>query len=129
VLESFRTAVASDFPKWLSENARPFFVPEPSQTTLDWGINLCLQSSLKAVLYCNRVDAETDYRADLSKLSVPTLIIHGDRDVSTPLERTGLSTARLIAGSELIVYEGAPHGLMLTHVDCLDAHLLSFVRS
>ncbi len=89
VLENFRAVVATDFPKWLSENARPFFVPETSQTTVDWGINMCLQSSLKAVLDCNRVDAETDYRPDLSELTVPALVVQGDRDVSTPLERTG----------------------------------------
>lgn len=127
VLENFRRTVATDFPKWLSENARPFFVPETCQTTVDWGINMCLQSSLKAVLECSRVDAETDYRDDLRELAVPAVIIQGDRDVSTPLERTGVRTVRLIPGSELIVYEGAPHGLMLTHVDRLNADLRSFI--
>lgn len=126
-LENLRAAVATDFPKWLSENARPFFVPETSQTTIDWGINMCLQSSLRAVLECNRVDAETDYRADLRQVTVPAVIIQGDRDVSTPLERTGVRTARLIPGCELTVYEGAPHGLMLTHVDRLNADLRSFI--
>lgn len=127
VLENFRTVVATDFPKWLSENARPFFVPDTCQTTVDWGINMCLRSSLKAVLECNRVDAETDYRADLSQITVPAIIIQGDRDVSTPLERTGIPTARLIPHSKLIVYEGAPHGLMLTHVDRLNGDLRSFI--
>jgi len=58
---------------------------------------------------------------------VPALVIHGDKDVSAPLELTGRKTAALIPGSRLVIYEGAPHGLMLTHVDRLNADLLQFL--
>ena len=89
---------------------------------------MCLQASLKALLDCNRADTETDFRAELPKITVPTLIIHGDADVSTPLESTGRKTARLITGSQLKVYEGAPHGLMFTHMDRFNYDLLAFIK-
>ena len=57
-----------------------------------------------------------------------SLVIHGDRDVSAPLEFTGRRTADLIPGARLRVYEGAPHGLFVTHAERLNADLLSFVE-
>ena len=128
VFESLRAMWSKDLPKWLAENARPFFTPETSTEMIQWGVRMCQQASLKALLDCNRADTETDFRAELPKITVPTLIIHGDKDVSTPLELTGRKTARLIPGSQLEVYEGAPHGLMFTHMDRLNRDLLAFIK-
>jgi non-heme chloroperoxidase len=116
-----------DFPNWLKDNAPPFFVPETSPAMVQWGINMCLQASLKAVIDCNRADLETDFRAELPKVTVPSLVIHGDKDVSAPVDFTGKRAAALVPGSQLIVYEGATHGLMLTHVDRLNADLEEFI--
>jgi len=124
-----RARMANDFPGWLTENARPFFVAETSQALVDWGVRMMQQTSLKAALDCNRVVMETDYRAELPGIKVPTLIIHGDKDASAPLEQTGRKTAQLIPQSRLIVYEGAPHGLMFTHRERLNSDLLSFIRA
>ena len=60
---------------------------------VDWGIRMCLQTSLQAILECNRIDAKTDFRAELPRINVPTLVIHGDADVSAPLELMGRRTA------------------------------------
>jgi pimeloyl-ACP methyl ester carboxylesterase len=128
VFDHLRATWSKDFPKWLADNARPFFTPETSPEMIQWGVRMCLQASLKALLDCNRADAETDFRAELTKITVPTLIIHGDKDVSTPLELTGRKTARLIPGSQLKVYEGAPHGLMFTHMDRFNRDLLTFIK-
>lgn len=117
-----------DFPKWLADNARPFFVPETSPEMVQWGVRMCLQSSLKALIDCNQEVTQTDFRAELRKITVPTLVIHGDADQSTPLELTGRKTARLIQGSRLKVYEGAPHGLFVTHIDRLNRDLLAFIK-
>jgi non-heme chloroperoxidase len=54
---------------------------------------------------------------------LPTLIIHGDHDQSAPLELTARKIAELVPGSELRIYEGAPHGLILTHADRLESDL------
>jgi pimeloyl-ACP methyl ester carboxylesterase len=86
VLEQLFAIWRKDFPKWLADNARPFFVPETSQAMVDWGIRMCLQTSLQALIECQRATVMTDFREELPKLKVPALIIHGDRDVSEPLE-------------------------------------------
>jgi pimeloyl-ACP methyl ester carboxylesterase len=128
VLERLQAAWSRDFPKWLSDNARPFFTPETSPEMVQWGIRMRLQASLKALIDCNRAATETDFRAELPKITAPTLIIHGDKDVSTPLGSTGRKTARLIPGSRLEVYEGAPHGLMFTHIDRFNRDLHDFIK-
>jgi non-heme chloroperoxidase len=129
VLERVRAMFQKDFPKWLSANAHPFFVPDTSAAMVDWAIQMCLQASLKAIVECNRADTETDFRAELRGVSLPTLIIHGDADVTAPVERTGRKAARLIPNSRIKVYEGAPHGLMFTHIDRLNADLLAFIHA
>jgi pimeloyl-ACP methyl ester carboxylesterase len=52
-----------------------------------------------------------DLRADLVKVSVPTLILHGDADFSAPIDATGRRVAELVPDNELVVFEGAGHGL------------------
>ncbi|AOF80691.1 prolyl oligopeptidase family protein [Methyloversatilis sp. RAC08] len=70
----------------------------------------------------------TDFRADLKKFDVPTLVIHGDDDQIVPLDLSGKASAALIRNAELIVYPGAPHGITDTHKDRLNQDLLDFVR-
>lgn len=69
----------------------------------------------------------TDFRADLAKFNVPTLVVHGDDDQIVPIETTGKASAALIKNSTLIVYPGAPHGLADTHKDRLNQDLLNFI--
>ena len=70
----------------------------------------------------------TDFRADLKKFDVPTLIVHGDDDQIVPIDNAGRSAAKLIPGAKLLVYPGAPHGLTDTHKDRLNQDLLSFLQ-
>ena len=67
-----------------------------------------------------------DFTAEMAHITLPTLVIHGDKDVSAPLER-GRRTAAALAKSELRIYEGAPHGLFITHRERLNADLLDFI--
>lgn len=101
---------------------------EVSDALVRQGIADMLQTTLHAHLECNKTIVGTDFRAELTKIAVPTLIVHGDSDASTPIEMSGRRQAELIPGSELIVYENAPHGLMWTHRDRLNADLLAFVQ-
>jgi non-heme chloroperoxidase len=128
IFDKLRASWAQDFPKWLGENARPFFVPETSPEMMQWVIGMCLQSSLKALIDCFQAVTETDFRAELPAITVPTRIIHGNADVSEPIEQRGRRTAQVIPGSEFKLYEGAPHGLMLTHMDRLNADLIAFIK-
>ncbi|MEO8673031.1 MAG: alpha/beta hydrolase [Tahibacter sp.] len=70
----------------------------------------------------------TDFRDDLKKFTVPTLVIHGDDDQIVPLDSSGKASAKLIKNAQLIVYAGAPHGLTDTHKDRLNQDLLEFLR-
>lgn len=127
--EGLRAAVSKDFPGVLWANWPPFFVKETSHQMMEWAAGLMLQTPLKVALDCNRAFSETDFRAELPKIKLPTLIIQGDKDVSAPIDLVGRKTAKLIPHSEFKVYEGAPHGLILTHADRLNADLLAFIQS
>jgi len=88
-----------------------------------------MQGSHKATFDSIRAFSQTDFRDDLAKLDVPTLVIHGDDDQIVPVDVAGRRTARLVKNARLIEYGGAPHGLTETHKDRLDADLLDFIRS
>jgi non-heme chloroperoxidase len=72
--------------------------------------------------------SETDFREDLQRIDVPTLIVHGDDDQIVPIDASGLASATLVPGSTLRVYAGAPHGLTDTHKDQLNSDLLAFIN-
>jgi non-heme chloroperoxidase len=89
--------------------------------------DIAAAASPKATLDCIASIATTDFRADLTKVTVPTLVIHGDADLGVPLELTSQRVHAAIAGSELVVIEGAPHGLVLTHAEEFNRALLEFL--
>ena len=124
-----RNVLMRDFPKALRDNLRPFVVPETSQALLDWIEGLMLQCSMKALLDCNKALAATDFRAEVAKINVPTLIVHGDKDVSAPLALSGRKTAALLPDAIVKIYEGAPHGLLYTHTERLNKDLQEFVAT
>jgi pimeloyl-ACP methyl ester carboxylesterase len=132
VLEAGRAGLARDRPGAIAAAAAAFFGPKNavSAAMMEWWTAMILQQcSLRVMLELHRVFTEADFRPDLGAIRIPTLVVHGDSDTSTPLEFTGRRTARLIAGSELKVYEGAAHGLPITHMDRLNADLLGFVKA
>ena len=70
----------------------------------------------------------TDFRGDLEKVTIPTLVIHGDSDAIVPFEVSGKRTHAAIAGSRLVLIKGAPHGLNATHAEEFNRALLDFLR-
>jgi non-heme chloroperoxidase len=125
-LAQLQDSWAHDLPKWLNANARPFVVPETSQEMVDWIKTIAMRASLRALVDLNSTMAETDFREELKKFHVPTLVIHGTADASAPLDFTGRRTVALIPGARLKIYEGAPHGLMFTHSERLNSDLADF---
>ncbi|MTE14535.1 alpha/beta fold hydrolase [Nocardia aurantiaca] len=130
--EALRDSWRHDLDTWLTDNADPYIgagLPgcEVSQFARDRAVGSILGTSLQAAIECNRAVTDTDFRAELRAITVPTLIVHGDTDASISLELGGRKQADLIPGSELIVYENAPHGLYLTHGPRLTADLLGFL--
>jgi non-heme chloroperoxidase len=88
-----------------------------------------MQSGHRNAYECIKAFSETDFRPDLAKFDVPTLVIHGDDDQIVPYAVGGQASAALVPGSTLKTYEGAPHGMTDTHKDRLNADLLEFVKS
>ncbi len=71
----------------------------------------------------------TDFREDLAKFDVPTLVVHGDDDQIVPIETSGRASAALIKDAKLVVYKGAPHGLADTNKEQLNQDLLAFLQN
>lgn len=86
-----------------------------------------MEASPIATLQCAKSFSSTDFRQDILKINVPTLIIHGDSDKTVPMKATGEESAKAIKGAQFIVYEGAPHGLFYTEKDRLNQDLIDFI--
>ena len=125
--ESIRAEWRSDFPKWIEANKAPFFTPETSVETMDAMKAMMLNTWLPAAIACNRALIGTDLRPALAKVDRPTLVVHGTKDASAPIEITGRLTAAGIRRAKLHVYEGAPHGLFATHHDRVRDDILAFI--
>ncbi|PRY40107.1 pimeloyl-ACP methyl ester carboxylesterase [Spirosoma oryzae] len=105
------------------------FLDKPvSQAQLDGDFARAYAASQKATVDCVTAFAETDFRDDLAQIHVPTLIIHGDADKVVPIEASAERTAAALPNAEYIVYEGAPHGLVVSEKDRVIEDLLSFIQ-
>ncbi|MCW2848255.1 MAG: bromoperoxidase [Marmoricola sp.] len=83
----------------------------------------------EAVVGCIGAFGRTDFRNDLSRVTVPTLVIHGDSDAIVPFEVSGKRTAATIEGSELVVVEGGPHGFNVSHAEEFNEHVVTFLAT
>ena len=128
-LEHLRALIRTDVPKWLNDSSKLFFTPGTSPELIQWGVRMCSENSIWALVQTNHTDVETDFRAELPRVKVRTLVIHGDEDRTCPIETTGRRVAQLIPTAELRVYQGARHGLFLNSMDRLNSELMEFVRS
>lgn len=121
-----REQLMRDFPQWIDDNIGPFVLPETPQGMKDWLRNIGLGTSLQALVECNRSLARTDLRAELPHITTPVLLIAGMADASAPFELTARPTAALLPNATLKVYEGASHGMFLTHMAEVNRDLLEF---
>lgn len=99
-----------------------------TQEQHDEALALAKQSDVEAAEGCMQAFATTDFRDDLTKITVPTLVIHGDSDGVVPFEGSGKRTHEAVAGSELVVVEGGPHGFNVTHPEEFNRALLAFLE-
>ena len=98
-----------------------------SDAFLQQCINAAMVSSPIATLECAKSFSSTDFRDDVLKINVPTLIIHGDADQIVPIAPTGNRSANLIPGAKYVIYEGEPHGLWFTSKERLNQDLIDFI--
>ena len=125
------TADRSQFYKDLASG--PFFganrpASKVSQGMIDSFWLQGMKGGNKNTYDCIKAFSETDFTEDLKKFDIPTLIVHGDDDQIVPIEAAALQTAKIVKNATLKIYKGAPHGLLDTHKDQLNADLLEFLK-
>jgi non-heme chloroperoxidase len=135
-LEAFngiRAAVLADRSQFWQDLSLPFYGYNKPEAKASEGVRdaFWLQSMMAgfpASYLSIRAFSETDMTADLRRIDVPTLIVHGDQDQNVPFADTALLSSKLIKGATLKVYRGAPHGLATTLKQRLNDDLLTFCR-
>jgi pimeloyl-ACP methyl ester carboxylesterase len=133
VFDGFISDLEKDRPGFLTGFGKQFYGVGPltfsvSSDYLAWTQGLALQASLRSSIACVRAFGTTDFRADMTAFTVPTLVIHGTKDATVPFEVSGEKAAKMIPGAHLKVYEGAPHGLHYTEQEKLTSDLADFAR-
>ncbi len=120
---------AQDFPKWAYDNTAPFVTPGTSPGMVAWLRDQLIATPVTVATATMRAVIAKDLRADLARIDRPVLVMHGTKDASAPIDLTGRPTAAGIRGAELKVYEGAPHGLFVTHMAQVNRDLEAFIRA
>ena len=77
---------------------------------------------------CVEAFGTTDFREDLKKFTMPTLLVHGDADRIVPIDASARPASAMIAGSRLVVLNGAPHGFAATHSEQLNSLMIDFLK-
>lgn len=132
----FTHGITGDRPAFLNEFLRMFFTagkptllnkPLVSDEQIAYNLSIALAASPKGTLDSTTAFAATDFRDDLGRITVPTLVIHGDSDTIVPFEVSGERTAKAVPTSETVLIKGAPHGVIVSHREEWNRHLLDFL--
>ena len=132
VFEGIQKAIVADRYAFFTEffknfyNTDLFLGKRVSQETVQASWNVAAGSSATATLACVPTWHE-DFRQDLKRIDVPTLVIHGDADRILPITAAGLRTSKLIKGAKLKVVKGGPHCITWTHADEVNSELVEFL--
>jgi non-heme chloroperoxidase len=133
VFDQIRTAMLADRAQYFKDFSAPFYGTNRPDVRVSQGVRdafwaQTMQTGFKNAFECIKAFSETDFRDDLRKIDVPTLIIHGDDDQIVPIAVGGNASAKLVRNATMKVYQGAPHGLAVTHKSRLNTDLLTFAK-
>ena len=134
VFEGIKKAVAADRYAFFTEFFKNFYNTDVylgkrvSEDVVHASWNIAAGASATASLACVPTWLE-DFRENLKRVDVPTLVIHGDDDRIVPLAAAGQRTAKLVKGAKLVVIKGGPHCITWTHADEVNAALLAFFKT
>ena len=98
-----------------------------SEAQREYARDIAAIASPKGTLDCITAFSYPDFRDDIAKVTVPTLVIHGDSDAIVPFEASGKRAHEAIVGSELVVIKDGPHGINASHASEFNAALLKFL--
>ena len=134
VFDEMLAGVTKDRVNFLADFVPTFFkggllAPKASDDVIAYNKWLAWPASPLGTQRCVVAFGTTDFRADLAKFTVPTLVIHGDSDAIVPLDVSGKRAAKLVAHARLEVLGGAPHGFNVTHPEKFNQILLDFLKS
>ena len=97
-----------------------------SQEVIDFSWSLAMEASAIATVNC--IDAWLeDFRPDIAKIKIPSLIIHGSGDKITPIDATGRRLKEMLPSSQYVEIDGGPHGLLASHANDVNAALVRFL--
>ena len=127
IIDGITAGLERDARQWCVDNAAPYFGDHVvSPEVFDWTVDQAAALPVATLVGTQRAGAYADYRAELTGLDLPVLVIQGDADVSTPIELNGRRTVALLPNAELVAIPGAAHGLYVTHadrvIDAISAH-------
>ena len=133
VFDGIRDGVLSDRSQFFKDLSAPFYGANRPGSKVSQGLRDSfwlqgMQAGFKGVFDCIKAFSETDFREDLKKFDVPTLILHGDDDQIVPIGASAMLSSKLVKGATLKVYPGAPHGMCSTLKDQVNADLLAFFK-
>ena len=132
-IDQFKAGVVSDRMAFLDGFTTNFFSTNGklvvSEAQRIYARDIAAFASPKGTLDCIHAFAHTDFRADLKKITVPTLVIHGDADAVVPLAVSGARTHKAIPNSKLVVINDAPHGFNFSHSDVFNDALIAFLKA
>ncbi len=130
-IAGFQAAVKADRIAFLDEFTTGFFSAgtelKVSEAQRVYARDIAAFASPKGTLDCVIAFGRTDFRGDLDKITVPTLVIHGDSDAIVPFEVSGKRSAELIPDAQLVVIADGPHGINASHPDQFNAALIDFL--
>lgn len=134
VFDGIRAGVKADRAQFFKDLTVPFYGANRPDAKVSEGVRETfwlqgMMGSLKAHYDCIVAFSESDFREDLKKMTIPTLVLHGDDDQIVPLATTGVPAAKLAPNATLQIVPGAPHGLCTTHKDAVNEALLAFIRA
>jgi non-heme chloroperoxidase len=131
VFEGIQKAVVADRYAFFTEFFKNFYNTDllgkrVSEQAVQASWNVAAGASATASLACVPTWHE-DFRKDLARIDVPTLVIHGDADRILPITASGLRTAKLIKGARLSVVKDGPHCITWTHAEEVNSELANFL--
>ena len=133
VFDGIRTGLQADRAQFYKDLTTPFFGfnragVKDSQGRRETFTTLGMQSSLRSSYECVKQFSETDFTADLQKMTLPTLVIHGDDDQIVPIGASANAAIKLLKNGRLETYKGGSHAIPQMNKDKLNADLLAFLK-
>lgn len=134
VFDGIRKGVAENRSQFYRDLAVPFFGfnrpgAKVAQGTIDAFWAQGMTGGILGQYACIKEFSEVDYTADLKKIDVPTLFLHGDDDQIVPIDNSAKLAAKLVKNATLKVYPGASHGMCVVDADKVNADLLAFLTA